>query len=123
AVAAVTAARRAERPRDLDARGLVRAGRAPHRGSRRGASRSSHGGPARSLGALGAGGTGRRGRRGPARRLLAPEPRPHGAVASAAAERLRRAAHQLPRAAGRRAPRGPRWSPTAARAVELRASA
>jgi len=122
-LAAVAAARRAERPCDLDATGLVRAGRAPHRRPRRGAPRPSHGGSARSVGAPGARHAGGGGRRGPARGVLVVESRAHGAVASAAAAPRRRPPHQLPGAAGRRARRVLRGPAARARAVELRAAA
>src|SRR6266567_6502515 len=97
ALAALAAARRAERPGDLDANGLVRAGRAPHRGPRRiCAPRPSHRGFTRSVGAPGAGRAGGGGGRWAARGLLAPEPGAPRVVASTAAARLRRAPHQLP---------------------------
>jgi len=124
ALAAFAAARRTERPCDLDQGRLVRARRAPHRGPRRTcAPCPSHRGSARSVGAPGAGRAGGGGGRWAARGRLAPEPAAHGVVASTAAARLRRAPHQLPGAAGRRA-RGVLRGPAArARAVEFRAPA
>src|SRR5207237_384235 len=84
-LAALAAAHRAQRPRDLDQSGLVGPGRAPHRGPRRRASRPPLGGSTRSLGPPGAGRAGRRGRRRAARGLLAPGRGAHGAVAPGAA--------------------------------------
>src|SRR5207245_2698818 len=75
------------------------------------------------VGAPGAGRAGGGGGRWAARGRLAPEPAAHGVVASTAVARLRRAPHQLPGAAGRRA-RGVLRGPAArARAVEFRAPA